>query len=1266
MKTDDERQPLIEGFLQKYGTESHTEKECVKQKQKKYGIFSLFRFASKTDLLLMLGGTLSAIVVGSAGPILGRVFGNMTNVFSRVSAEGFKFAHNSSRDSGITMSSNWSLEDKEPITQDEFMSEMATFSYYYLYIGIATFIAAYLEVYQWELACERQVFKLRKLFFSQVLRQDIEWFDTQEHGDLSSKLSDDLERVREGIGQKFAMVIQYLATLVSGVVIGLLANWQLTCVLLSIAPLVVGSSAAMARMVSGGAAREQLRYSFASKIAEEVLTCIRTVTAFGGEKIEITKYDAALEKGKRAAMRKYYGVSIGMSFVSFITYGSYAFAFWYSTILIRDGTASVGSVFTVFFAVMSGAFGIGNVLPYLNSVSTAIGSADVILSIIDRKPSIDPYGDDGVKPAFRGEIEFKNVHFTYPTRKNVPVLNGLSVRVEAGQTVAFIGSSGAGKSTIVNLLMRFYDATDGQILVDGYDVRFLNLRWFRRNVGVVSQEPVLFAVSVAENIRYGREGVTDDDIVKAAKIANAHNFIEALPDGYNTQVGERGAQLSGGQKQRIAIARALVRDPKILLLDEATSALDAKSETIVQKALDSAMEGRTTLIIAHRLSTIKNSDRIYAMKGGSVMESGTHEGLMSLKGVYYELVKLQKRDEKQQRATIGEIEEEMESCPKRKSIDDLAKNIEPGTSNEKRKYDRIIWRLLKINTPDWPLLLIGFLSCAVNGTITPVFAFFYAQIFATFQLEAGEMEKQTPLWVSSFVVIGVISAAALATQILSMTAVAERLLARLRLASFQNMLKQQISWFDFEEHSSGKLQTVLAKEAPITKSCSGLRAGQILSTICTLIAAVAIACIFGWQLALILCLGVPVLVYASYKQMASLRTSLDLNNQAMNDAGKVASEGVQNVKTVQSLANQEIFVEQYKTLLRAPFKENVKQAFYLALTCGIAQALPYTVYAAAFRFGSYLILIGQMTPADVYKVFFSLSLSAASIGSSTAFFQDLSKGKSAARQLFQIIDEKSEADPTSDDGIEIVSRGQISFEDVHFSYPIRPEQPILRGLNLSIGAGETVALVGESGSGKSTIISLLERFYKPSSGSIKLDGIGIDRIKLSSLRSQLGIVTQEPILFSGTIKYNIAYGALNRELTDAEIIEAAKKANIHNFICSLPLGYETPCGDRGTQMSGGQKQRIAIARALIRNPKILLLDEATSALDVESEKVVQEALDQARIGRTSLIVSHRLSTVQNADKIVVIQNGVVVESGTHAELMESQGFYHQLVKKQQM
>ncbi|CAB0012629.1 unnamed protein product [Nesidiocoris tenuis] len=754
------------------------------------------------------------------------------------------------------------------------------------------------------------------------------------------------------------MVIQYLATLVSGVVIGLLANWQLTCVLLSIAPLVVGSSAAMAR---------------------------------------------------------------------------------------------------VFFAVMSGAFGIGNVLPYLNSVSTAIGSADVILSIIDRKPSIDPYGDDGVKPAFRGEIEFKNVHFTYPTRKNVPVLNGLSVRVEAGQTVAFIGSSGAGKSTIVNLLMRFYDATDGQILVDGYDVRFLNLRWFRRNVGVVSQEPVLFAVSVAENIRYGREGVTDDDIVKAAKIANAHNFIEALPDGYNTQVGERGAQLSGGQKQRIAIARALVRDPKILLLDEATSALDAKSETIVQKALDSAMEGRTTLIIAHRLSTIKNSNRIYAMK----------------------------------------------------------------------KYDRIIWRLLKINTPDWPLLLIGFLSCAVNGTITPVFAFFYAQIFA----------------------------------ILSMTAVAERLLARLRLASFQNMLKQQISWFDFEEHSSGKLQTVLAKEAPITKSCSGLRAGQILSTICTLIAAVAIACIFGWQLALILCLGVPVLVYASYKQMASLRTSLDLNNQAMNDAGKV-------------------------------------------------------------------------------------------------------------------------------------SRGQISFEDVHFSYPIRPEQPILRGLNLSIAAGETVALVGESGCGKSTIISLLERFYKPSSGSIKLDGIGIDRIKLSSLRSQLGIVTQEPILFSGTIKYNIAYGALNRELTDAEIIEAAKKANIHNFICSLPLGYETPCGDRGTQMSGGQKQRIAIARALIRNPKILLLDEATSALDVESEKVisssnesctsahlmaltifififqffqvVQEALDQARIGRTSLIVSHRLSTVQNADKIVVIQNGVVVESGTHAELMESQGFYHQLVKKQQM
>uniref|UniRef100_A0A146L3B6 Multidrug resistance protein 1 n=2 Tax=Lygus hesperus TaxID=30085 RepID=A0A146L3B6_LYGHE len=1252
-----------------YGSISRSDGKESKDKQTRYGLAGLFRYASKVDFLLMLGGTLCAIIVGSAGPVLGLVFGSMTNAFTRASKYGFVEDSSNSNfsyldDNTPSATITLSYVDASPVPKDLFMSQMNTFSLYYLFIGIAVLVSEYLEIWQWELACERQVFKLRKIFFSQVLRQDVEWFDTNDYGDLASKLSDDLERVREGLGHKFAISIQYLSTLVTGLAVGFYANWRLTCVLIAVAPLVGGSSAYMARTLSGGAAREQLRYSYASKVAEETLTCLRTVAAFGGEKLEMKRYDEAIEKGKRETMKKYYLISFSMCFVLFVTYSTYGLAFWYSATLVMNGTATIGSVFTVFFAVLTGALGIGPLLPYINSVFTAIGSSEVILDIIDRRPHIDPYSDSGIKPEkLTGKIEFRDVRFTYPTRRRVQVISGLNFVVEPGQTVAFIGSSGAGKSTIVNLLMRFYDVTHGEILLDGRDIRTLNLKWLRQNIGIVSQEPVLFGVSIADNIRYGREGVSMEDIIRASTVANAHIFIKDLPEGYDTQVGDRGTQLSGGQKQRIAIARALVRDPKILLLDEATSALDAKSESIVQDALDAAKKGRTTFIIAHRLSTIKDSDTIFAMKDGKAVESGTHKELMKMKGLYYDLVKMQKKEEKNKQDK--EKEDEYEITLDRLSLGTPRTSIAESTKGKKSSQS-VVWRILKINLPEWRYLTLGFVNCGIEGVITPVFAFLYAQVFTTFQLSNDELMKVVPIWTSVFVGLGVVSGINMAFRIMSMSYGVEQLLGRMRTLCFSNIIKQQPSWFDDEDNSIGTLSTLLAREAPIIKSCSGLRVGQLVSSGFTLIAALGIAVVYGWKLALILALCVPVLVYTGYKQASSLRQSLIINNEGMTLSGKIASEGVQQVKTVQSLGSQEMFLNVYAAALEEPYRENKKQALWLALTCAIAYAIPYLVYAAAFKLGSYLIIIHEMTPADVYRVFFALSMSASTIGGSAAYYQDLGKGKAAADAMLKIMDRKSDADPTSDDGVEHEAKGNISFENIHFSYPMRPDVKILQGLNLTVSAGETVALVGESGCGKSTIISLLERFYTPSSGKIKLDGVDLEKIKLSSLRKQMGIVTQEPVLFCGTIKSNITYGAIDREVTDNEIIEAAKLANIHDFICSLPLGYETPCGERGTQLSGGQKQRIAIARALLRNPKILLLDEATSALDVESEKVVQLALDRAREGRTSLVVSHRLSTVQNADKIVVIQKGVVVESGNHHELMAHQGFYSQLVQKQQM
>lgn len=1188
------------------------------------------------------------------------------------------------------------------LSPTEFTAYMSQFSLYYLYIGIGVLTAAFIQTVCWELACEGQVHCLRKIFYAQVLRQDISWYDQTEGNDLTSKLSDDLERVREGIGSKFSMVVQYVATFISGLAVGLYANWRLTVVILGVGPLLIGTSGFLARVAASSAAREQLKYSIAGGIADEVLNCIRTVAAFGAQDREVKRYEIALEKGRWMAMKKYYVLSIGLGVVFFVTYASYGLAFWYGSELIGAGVVTPGSVFTVFFSVMAGAFSLGNALPFVNAVSTAVGAASSVFTIIDRVPEIDPYDTRGKKPLkVNGHIEFKDVGFQYPARPEVKVLQDFTLSIEPGKTVALVGSSGAGKSTVVGLLLRFYDVALGKVLLDGVDIRELNLAWLRSQIGVVSQEPILFATTIYENIRYGQDDVSRAEIVQASIIANAHSFITNLPDGYDTMVGDRGAQLSGGQKQRIAIARALVRDPKILLLDEATSALDAHSEGVVQAALDSAMKGRTTIIIAHRLSTVKNADLIYAMKDGAIEEYGTHKELMSKEGLYHHLVMAQMGEKEAVRhdySSGGEALGVMSSDAlqssfsdkkyrKRRSLslslasledpelDRLAKEAEETDVTENFR----VARLFRLNAPEWGWLLLGFLGCGLTGSIMPIFAFFYGEVFATFTLRGEELRKAAMFWTYMFLVLAVVSGFSFWLQLVAMTTAAEKLVMRMRLLAFKNICYQAVGWFDLESSSAGRLINRLARDAPLVKAAAGLRAGQVIGAIVTLLAALLIAFLFGWKLALLLVIAVPFIAGASYQQMMILRRNQRRDAELMNDAARVASESVTNIRTVQALGKERLFFELYLEYLSAPFKEATKQAYIYSIVFALSQAVIYMMYAGAFRFGAYLIEIGDMAPTDVYRVFFALAFCAASVGQTSAYLQDYAKAKLAASLMFQLIDKKPDIDCSTTLGIRPVISGKITFKDVRFHYPSRPDVPVLRGLSVSVEPGQTLALVGASGCGKSTVVSLLERFYEPTSGSVMVDDIDIRAINLPHLRSHIGLVTQEPVLFDCSIRHNIAYGkafcsgskfSQETEILDdvpmLDIIEAAKAANIHNFVTSLPRGYDTMVGDRGTQLSGGQKQRIAIARALLRDPKILLLDEATSALDTESEKVVQEALDHARKGRTCITIAHRLSTVQNADCIAVIHNGRVAEIGTHEELKARRGRYYQLIKRQRL
>uniref|UniRef100_A0A1X7UDM9 Uncharacterized protein n=2 Tax=Amphimedon queenslandica TaxID=400682 RepID=A0A1X7UDM9_AMPQE len=481
--------------------------------------------------------------------------------------------------------------------------------YLFLIISGGSFILGSIQTMTMKLASERQVYRVRVKLYSSFLKQDIGWFDCNDVGELAVLQQENVDKFSDGIGDKFATLIQWLTTFFAGFVVGFIRGWQLALLLTFITPFMAVAGIIFYRVAASFTSQEQKLYAGAGAIAEEVLSSVRTVVAFGGEYKEVDRYESQLEDARKVGGKK--GAAVGASLGSFyiIVFIIYAVAFWFGGYLISVEILLAGDMLAVFYAILVGSLSLGQATPSIESVVNATGAAGEIFEIIDREPPINSDSDEGLKPDdFKPSITFKDVVFRYPARPDVPVLTGLDLQVDVGQTVALVGSSGSGKSTVISLIQRFYNPLGGQITVGGYDIKELNLKWLRSNIGVVSQEPVLFDTTIAENISYGKEGATTEEIEAAARAANAHNFISELPDRYNTLVGDKGAQLSGGQKQRIAIARALVRDPKILLLDEATSALDTESEKIVQEALDKAREGRTTFIIAHRLSTIQQAD----------------------------------------------------------------------------------------------------------------------------------------------------------------------------------------------------------------------------------------------------------------------------------------------------------------------------------------------------------------------------------------------------------------------------------------------------------------------------------------------------------------------------------------------------------------------------------------------------------------------------------------------------------------------------------
>uniref|UniRef100_I3M9U5 Bile salt export pump n=1 Tax=Ictidomys tridecemlineatus TaxID=43179 RepID=I3M9U5_ICTTR len=1270
------------------------------------GFFQLFRFSSSTDIWLILVGSLCAFLHGLAQPGMVFIFGEMTDVFIDYDIEiqelkipGKACVNNtivwinSSLNQNVTNGTRCGLLNIE--------NEMIFFASFYALIGAAVLLLGYIQVCFWVIAGAHQIQKMRKFYFRRIMRMEIGWFDCHAVGELNTRFSDDINKINDAIGDQMATFIQRMTSAICGFLLGFLRGWKLTFVIISVSPLIGIGAGIIALSVAKFTDLELKAYAKAGSVADEVISSVRTVAAFGGEEKEIERYEKNLVFAQRWGIRK--GIVMGFftGYMWCLIFFCYALAFWYGSKLILDeGEYTPGTLVQIFFSVLTGALNLGNASSCLEAFAAGRAAAVSIFETIDRKPMIDSMSEDGYKlDRVKGEIEFHNVTFHYPSRPKVKSLSNLSMVIKPGEMTALVGSSGSGKSTALQLIQRFYDPCEGMVTLDGHDIRSLNIQWLRDQIGVVEQEPVLFSTTIAENIRYGRKEATMEDIIRAAKEANAYNFIMTLPQQFDTLVGEGGGQMSGGQKQRIAIARALIRNPKILLLDMATSALDNESEAVVQKSLNKIQHKQTTVSVAHRLSTIRFADVIIGFECGTVVERGTHEELLERKGVYFTLVTLQnqgnqdlqEKDAKGKDGTEGDMLEKsfsrgsyrdsLRASLRQRSKSQLSHLVHEPTLaavHHKSTYEdeqnksilmeeevtpAPVRRIMKFNAPEWPYMLAGSLGAAVNGAITPLYALLFSQVVGNFSIPDKEQQKSNIDGICLlFVGLGCISVVTQFLQGYTFAKSGELLTKRLRKFGFKAMLGQDIGWFDDLRNSPGTLATRLATDASQVQGAAGSQIGMMVNSITNLTVAIIVAFLSSWKLSLVILSFFPFLALSGALQTRMLTGFASQDKKALERAGQITSEALSNIRTIAGIGMQKHFIEAFEAELMKPLKTAVKKANIYGFCYAFSQSIAFIANSASYRFGGYLISNEGLHFRFVFRVISAVVLSATAIGRTFSYTPSYAKAKISAARFFQLLDRRPPISTYSTAGEKWDNfQGKIDFVDCKFTYPSRPDKQVLNGLSVSVNPGQTLAFVGSSGCGKSTSIQLLERFYDPDQGKVMIDGHDSRKVNIQFLRSHIGIVSQEPVLFACSIKDNIKYGDNTRDISMEKVIAAAKQAQLHDFVMSLPEKYETNVGTQGSQLSRGEKQRIAIARAILRDPKILLLDEATSALDTESEKTVQVALDKAREGRTCIVIAHRLSTIQNSDIIAVMSQGVVIEKGTHEELMAQKGAYYKLV-----